>query len=280
VEGPVSPAEPKSRPVYLGCVTFTQTSPPDLVRIAAAAGFDGITVRVQPPRPNEEEPWPIRGDTRMMRETQRMLADTGLTVQDVEVIRLKPTTKASDFQFVFEAAARLGAHYVAVNSEDADDNRTADNLAELAAEARAFDVEVWLEFMMMTATRTLSQANHIIELTGRTDIGLMVDALHLDRSGGSPADVAKLERAKFPYLQLCDATRQPLAGSLGGLIMEARAHRLLPGEGALPLVELLRALPGTPVVVECPVGYLLENYSKAEVAEMTYKATCKVLAAE
>ena len=45
----------------------------------------------------------------------------------------------------------------------------------------------------------------------------------------------------------------PAAGDTPALIREARTGRLLPGEGVLPLGELVAALPeGAPVAIEAP----------------------------
>jgi hypothetical protein len=66
------------------------------------------------------------------------------------------------------------------------------------------------------------------------------------------ADLAALRAADpglLTYVQLCDA---PLAAPPDP-VHEARAARLLPGEGQLPLPDLLTALPdGIPVTVEAP----------------------------
>jgi sugar phosphate isomerase/epimerase len=69
------------------------------------------------------------------------------------------------------------------------------------------------------------------------------------------ADLPLVDPELISYVQLCDA---PLAAPGAGpasaeAVHEARAARLLPGEGQLPLRELLAALPdGIPVAVEAP----------------------------
>ena len=56
--------------------------------------------------------------------------------------------------------------------------------------------------------------------------------------------------------QICDAgPDMPGPGDTPALIREARTGRLLPGEGVLPLAELVAALPATlPLAVEAPCG--------------------------
>jgi sugar phosphate isomerase/epimerase len=78
-----------------------------------------------------------------------------------------------------------------------------------------------------------------------------VDALHLSRSGGTPADVKAVDPKLFEYAQLCDA---PAAIPDMDRMRLEPGDRLLPGQGGLPLVELMRVLPADlPIAVEAPV---------------------------
>ena len=81
--------------------------------------------------------------------------------------------------------------------------------------------------------------------------GILVDALHLNRSGGAPAEIAAYDPALFPYFQICDAPATSPA--TGELRTEARSGRLYPGEGGLPLREFIKAFaPGTAAEIEVP----------------------------
>src|SRR5262249_60131702 len=81
---------------------------------------------------------------------------------------------------------------------------------------------------------------------------VLIDALRLARWGGTPLEVARLEPKWLAYAQLADARgRRPATHQ--ALRDEARAGRYLPGDGELPLAELLEALPADlPVAVEAP----------------------------
>ncbi len=68
---------------------------------------------------------------------------------------------------------------------------------------------------------------------------ILVDALHVFRSGTPPQEFAALDPALLGPLQLCDAPATPPAD----LIAEARTRRLLPGAGELALPALIDALP-------------------------------------
>jgi sugar phosphate isomerase/epimerase len=89
---------------------------------------------------------------------------------------------------------------------------------------------------------------------------VLVDSLHLARSGGIPADLVGIAPRLLPYVQVADATADPVDPSLAGLREEALHGRLLPGQGALPLVELLAAVPDVPVSVEMRARQLMLDY--------------------
>jgi sugar phosphate isomerase/epimerase len=88
----------------------------------------------------------------------------------------------------------------------------------------------------------------------RPNASVLVDALHFSRSGGLPAHIRDVDPALFRYAQICDASADmPGPTDTPALIREARTGRLLPGEGVLPLGELVAALPaGVPLAIEAP----------------------------
>jgi sugar phosphate isomerase/epimerase len=103
--------------------------------------------------------------------------------------------------------------------------------------------------MAWLPVRTLAGAVAVV--SGSGGAGLLLDALHVQRCGVTTAEVAALDPALLGYLQLCDAPAAPPPGA--GAIAEARTGRLLPGEGELPLGDLLGAVPdGLPAAAETP----------------------------
>ena len=111
-----------------------------------------------------------------------------------------------------------------------------------------------LEFAVYTGVRTLAHAAQIVAKSRRPNASVLVDALHFSRSGGIPAHIGQVDPALFRYAQICDASAEvPAPTDTPALIREARTGRLLPGEGALPLAELVAALPaGVPLAIEAP----------------------------
>jgi sugar phosphate isomerase/epimerase len=94
----------------------------------------------------------------------------------------------------------------------------------------------------------------------RPNTSIIIDALHFSRSGGLPEDVRTVDPSLFRYAQICDAgPDMPGPTDTPALIREARGGRLLPGEGVLPLKDLVAALPpGLPLAIEAPCRATME----------------------
>ena len=78
---------------------------------------------------------------------------------------------------------------------------------------------------------------------------ILIDPMHFIRGGEQIANLAALEPELVSYFQLCDV---PLVGE-GEYMEEALYRRLPPGDGELPLAEIVRALPeGAVISMEIP----------------------------
>jgi sugar phosphate isomerase/epimerase len=264
--------------VALATLAVLDASPPEIADVAAAAGFDSITLRLADASAADANP--LVGDTPTRRETIARLRHHGLGVLDIEVVRMREDTEPALLRPVLESAHELGARHVLVINQDADEARAAEQFARICDEAQAFGLRPVLEFMVFTATKTVGQADRIAELAGHPSGGVLVDPLHLQRSGGSPADVAPLVNAnpeRYPYAQVCDGPKTGPDGGGRGLYEEAVYNRLAPGDGELPLVELIAALPSAvPLSVETPVA-ALAHLSARERAEHAMAATRRLL---
>jgi sugar phosphate isomerase/epimerase len=240
-----------SRLLALSHLTVLDAPPPELVEAAAGAGFDAVGLRVWPA--GGETPYPMLSDTPMLRETLVRLADSGVVVLDVEVLRLLPDSRAGEALRILDAAVRLGARNVLVIGNDPVEARLTERFAAVCAAAADRGLRACLEFMLFSSVRTLADAIRILDRAAHPAGAVLVDALHLRRSGGSPADLAKVAPERLPYAQLCDAPAAPPPS----LVDEARSARLLPGDGELPLRALVQALPpDADLAVEAPVAAL------------------------
>ncbi|MDR7299999.1 sugar phosphate isomerase/epimerase family protein [Haloactinomyces albus] len=226
------PPTNERRRLGIGHLTALNVPPPDLVTIAAQAGFDCVGLRVATTT-GQERRWPVDVGSPMLLETVRRLQATGLAVLDVEITSLQPDTAVADYEHVLETGVRLGARFLNVTCEDPDPDRAADTFAALVERAKLYEIRPALEAMPDKQVRTVEQARRIAE---RSDGGgVLLDALHLQRCGDSVDDVRALDPALLTYLQIRAAPRQE------------------PGHGALPLAALLGAVPDDlPVSVEAP----------------------------
>jgi sugar phosphate isomerase/epimerase len=110
-------------------------------------------------------------------------------------------------------------------------------------------ITVVCEFLPMFPLATLADAARVVREAGRPNAGILVDNLHLRSSGAVPADVAAFDRALFPYVQIADAPRVAPHGA-AALYEEALHGRSWPGDGELPIAELLTVLPDVPISFE------------------------------
>lgn len=230
--------------------TVIEADPLTLVDVAAQAGFDAVGLRVVKP-PGAAEIVDIAGDAALRREFKERLASTGVQLLDIEAIWILPETDVSSLRPALDAGAELGARNVLVCGFDPERSRLAANLAMLCDEANDRGLRMMLEFLPYTHIRTLQDADEVLREIAPADAGILVDALHLSRSGGSPADLAGYDPALFSYYHLCDA---PAAvPEPGELRTEARGGRLYPGEGELWLAEFVAAFPpGAAAAIEAP----------------------------
>lgn len=227
--------------------------PAEIVAAAAAhAGWPAFGVRVEPGE------WP---DSRA-RELKRRADGDGLIILDAEVVWIREGAIAPDLFRLIDLGAMMGAHNLLVVSSDPDENATAEKFARLCEHAAPTGLPVSLEFGRFTKVPDIQAACRVIAMAGQPNARLLVDPLHLSRSGGAPADVAAVPRTLFSYAQFCDAVpERPDPEDFDAIRAEALDGRCLPGEGALPLAELLDALPDNlPLSVELRSLALRERF--------------------
>lgn len=255
--------------ISLAAGTVLDADPGVAIDAAAGAGFDAVGVRFAAPP----------GDAALARLGEQVRS-AGLQVLDVEVARLREPVEPAEFGWLIDAAGALGARFVLAVSDDPDPARTARALQQLADHAEPLGVSIALEFMAFTAVRTLAAAAQLVTAAGRDNLAVLVDVLHLARSGGSVDDVRGRLGERIGYLQLCDAPRIGPSGP-DGLADEARHRRLLPGEGELPVLETLSVLRERlellPLSVEVQSDQLARTHTPGERARAAMRATRAVL---
>jgi len=247
----------------------------DYIDATIAAGYDGIGLRVHrsPGLPFH----PVVGDTALIREMRTRIADAGIEVFDLYSFYLEPRTDVATFAPALELGASFGAKYATVMGADTDWSRQRDNFVKACDLARQFGLTCSLEFAVIRPLATLPQTVQLITEAKREAV-ICIDPLHLARSGGRPADVKALPAKYFPYAQISDGVLEPgepnpaLFGKLG------LGQRKMPGEGTLPLRELMAALPrDVPLSVELPYSLAPAGTSTRDWATMTLQAVRQYL---
>lgn len=239
------------RDYALAQLTALPLSPPALIGVAARAGYAFVGLRMTEVTPGGVH-WPLHADRALMRETLAAMRGTGVGVLDVELLRLSPGVDIAAFEPVVAATAELGARHLLTQGVDPDRARVIEAYGRLCDLAAGYGLTADIEFPNWIEVGSLAAAAEVVRGAGRANGGVLIDTLHLHRSGGAPGDIAALPPSWFRYVQFCDAPAA-IPDTLEGLLHTAREARLAPGEGELDLAAMLAALPpGIPLSLEVP----------------------------
>lgn len=241
--------------VPLGLAHFSAISlpPAEFVRAAALAGFSRVGLRLHPAFPGAPF-YELPAGSAAAREVRGALDETGLALHDIEFVVLSPDFRPDTLKPMLEGAASLGARRLSVCGDDPDENRLVATLTALCDLCAPFGMSVDLENMGWRSVATFDAALRVVEASGRANAGVLVDALHLFRNGGRAEAVAKAPAGRIAALQLCDVRGEALQ-SPEAMVAEARSGRFAPGDGVLPLADLVAAAPGEAAIsVEVPIS--------------------------
>jgi sugar phosphate isomerase/epimerase len=235
-------------------LTVMGLPPVEFVGLAADLGVRNISLTIAqgPVKAWGHPEFNLASDVALRRELGAALQDRGVSISLGEGFVLFPGLNARALAAErFDAMLELGVRRINVVSMGVELAWTLDEFAVMAelAEAAGF-AEVVTEFAPVFAVRDLPMALDAVRHVGRPNFKILVDTMHLGRTGGTPADLAALDPALIGYIQLCDAPRVPVDPDY---MHEAMYDRKTPGEGELPLFDMLAAMPRDLVVsVEIP----------------------------
>ncbi|KTE04218.1 hypothetical protein ATE68_00760 [Sphingopyxis sp. H038] len=236
----------------LAAGVLPEFSPEQTVAAAIAGGWQAAGIWYDP------ESWTPATTI----EVRDRAADAGLTILDIEVIWLKPGPDDPAHFAAIDAGAAIGARNVLIVSSEDDAARAAGKLNRLGNHAASMGLRACLEFAAFTTVGDIASAVALLDAADCDNLGLLIDPLHLARTGGSPADLSSVDPQRFPYAQFCDAPAHgPPPSDVPEIIREALDLRLMPGEGELPLDDLLAQLPpATPLSVELRSAALRDHH--------------------
>lgn len=241
-------------------LTHMGMPPVDLVKLVAANGCTGISGALGPmplamfgyPDFHPYPDWSLENDPALRREMKAAMADTGVRIELGEGFRVGADRDVADYAHGLDLMAELGAVRINAVSMEPSLERTYDQLALLADMVVTRGMMFTIEFAPMNTINNLASALAAIDHVGKGRARVLIDAMHLFRSGGGVADVAALDPDLIGYAQLCDV---PLAAPDGvPYFQEATLARMVPGTGELPLAEWIAALPSDlPIGIEVPM---------------------------
>lgn len=240
-----------SRVYSLAYLTAAPLASPEAVSLAAKLGYGAVGLRALPAAPGGSFD-PLIEDKALVRETLRRLKDTGISVFDVEIIRIGADFRADAFKPFLEVCGELSARAVLVAGDDTDEARLTANFAAFCAAAAPYGITADLEFMAWTAVKDAKSALRIVTAANQPNGGILVDSLHTGRSTTTLDDLMAIPTSRLNYAQICDATPGTHFTD-AELIHTARCERLLPGDGTIDLRGIFAALPATlPISIELP----------------------------
>ncbi len=255
------------RTYSLAYLTANTLDPVRAIELAAGLGYREVGLRLMPNAAGAPQQF-LLGNPAAIAQTKTAIKNTGVGIFDLEIIRLGADFDLSKYLPLMELGGLLQAKAILVAADDTDQTRRVENYARLCEAMKPFGLTADLEFMPWTAVRNAREALDLITSAGMPDnAGILIDALHFDRSDTRLEDLRALPRHLLHYVQICDApgrSAQARPFSVEEMIHTARCERLLPGDGSIDLKALFDILPqDIPVSVEIPNEVQLASMGQA-----------------
>lgn len=184
--------------------------------------------------------WSLRDDPALRREMKAAMDDTGVRIGLGEGFSATSDGDVRDFAGDLDLLAELGALRInAICMEDGFDMGR-DQLAVLSEMSIERGLVFTIEFFPPAGISSLEKALEVIDHIGRGKARLLLDTTHLFRTGGTVEQIAALDPDMIGYVQLSDGRNAPFDENY---MADAMFARTVPGEGELPLRELIEVLP-------------------------------------
>jgi sugar phosphate isomerase/epimerase len=229
-------------PLAIGFLSVFALPPVQFVDLAADLGCRYISTVMQgvPLVPLGYPPFSLRDDAALRKDLLAAMNHRGVTISLGDGFLVLPGVEMHTYSADLDALAELCVPWINAVSLDPDLSRTFDQFAALAELAAQRGIRTAVEPVPGLTVGDLPTALAALAHVGRPDFRLLIDTMHLVRSGSSAADLAAVDPHCIGYAQLNDTTLQP---RLHNYMEEAMYERMVPGEGELPLRDILAALP-------------------------------------
>ena len=267
---------------FNGATTMKATLPQDIAA-ASEAGFKVLEI------------WAAKMDEYLARhrvmELQALFAEHGVqlaSINSIEFITFRPPEEYKRIKTrcreLCKLAQSLGCDkIVVVPSPTPQGGATEEEiraesvrvLRELAAIAEPYGVKLAFEFLGFPwcSVRTLGQCYDIVKEVSRPNVGLVIDACHFYAGGSDLRDIERVHAPKLFIFHINDVEDRPKETI-------EDAHRLLPGEGVIPLDDILVRLSHIGYDGLCSIELFRPAYwerDPVELARAARRATLEVL---
>lgn len=217
----------------LAAGTLPEFRPDQIAHAAGQSGFSHVGFTIEP------QHWTLE----QAKATKAAIKQYGLSVLDVEVVWIPEGGELTDdHRLIIDAGAELAAPNVLVVSAEPDPDRTAAALHQLCEWAAPAHMRVSLEFLMITAVQSLGSALDIVARCDHPGAAVLIDSLHFQRAGHSAVNLKTVDCNLLAYSQICDGNLQ-CPDDFDAYLEDAIDLRSVPGEGHLPLTDILAGLP-------------------------------------
>jgi sugar phosphate isomerase/epimerase len=235
----------------IGMLSVFGLPPIDLVHLTADLGCRYMSAAVQgmPLVPLGYPPFSLKDDAALRRDLLAALADRGVAISLGDGFLVLPGAEADALTGDLDVLAELGVPRINAVSLDPDLPRTFDQFAALTELAAQRNIQTLVEPVPGLTIGDLPTALAAMEHVGRPEFRLLIDTMHLVRSGSAPDDLGAIDPESIGYAQLNDTTLRPRTDNY---MEEAMFERMVPGEGELPLRDIVSALPPD-IVIEIEV---------------------------
>jgi sugar phosphate isomerase/epimerase len=236
--------------------------PVEFVHLAADVGCHCIAIALVggPYNPHGYEPFSLRDDPALRRAMSTAMHDREVSISLGEGFIVRPEIDVRSQGADLDTMAELGVEVINTVSLDPELGRTLDQFGTLAGMAAARGLETTIEFAPSLTIKDLDAALAALRHIGRPDLRLLIDTMHLARCGHTASDLAAIDPALIGYVQLSDNTLR----QRGATYRDDSIDRMVPGEGELPLHDILAVVPSDVVI-----GLEIPMRSRAEAGEPT-----------
>ncbi len=226
----------------IGYLSVFGLPPVEFVDVAASleCRYISMFLRGLPSPPSDHPPFSLTRDRALRSDLRAALRHRGVTITLGDGFLVMPGRDIRECAADLDVIAELAIPRINVVSLDPDRDRSFDEFAVLAQLAGQRGIATAVEPVPGLTIGDIPTALAAIAHVGRPDFQLLIDVMHISRSGSTPADLAAIDPNHIGYAQLNDTTRQPRSADY---MEEAMYERLAPGDGDLPLRDIIRALP-------------------------------------